>query len=145
MDRPLDDGTPDGVDKEFRGHRATQARPPRDFPGHAVIVDLLTKIEALREHQSLLAWKLDHMLATGNGGSGYEQRKPLSPTELAELRRAWGEFVDQGGVSADDLKCFLRGETIGHVRPVQRQHLRLVRSSKSAGQQQRWHTDNDAA
>ena len=90
-----------------RVEKALDYTPPRDFPGRAVILDLLNKAEALREHQHLLAFKLDHMLTTGNGGSGYEQHRPLSPKELAELRRAWREFVDRGGVTADDLRRFL--------------------------------------
>jgi hypothetical protein len=125
--------------------KSRHSTPPRNFPGQAVILDLLSKAEALREHQSLLAFKLNNMLATGSGGSGYERHNKLSPPDLAKLRRAWREFIEQGGVTADDLRRFLLGETIGNVKFRQRRHLRLVRSTKSAGPRQRSHTDNNAA
>jgi hypothetical protein len=71
-----------------------------NVPGQDIIVDLLNKIEALREHQNLLAWKLKRLLATGHGGSGYEHHKPLSSAELAALRQTWDKFISHGGASA---------------------------------------------
>jgi hypothetical protein len=102
------------------------------IPGQDIILDLLNKIEALREHQNLLAWKLNRVLATGHGGSGYENRKPLSPAELAVLRQTWDEFTRQGGVSADNLKRYLQGEKINTFTPVWRRDLRLVRVDRTA-------------
>ena len=79
----------------------------RDIPGLAVMFDLLTKTDALREHQKLLAWKLEHMLTTGYAGSGYEQHRQLCRSQLTELRRVWREFAERGGVTAADLTRFL--------------------------------------
>lgn len=124
--------------------RAERQRPShrsisrREFPAQEVILDLLEKAEALREHQNLLRWKLDHALATGNGGSGYEYQSRLSPVEIAQLRQAWEEFIAAGGVTADDLRRYVCGEKIGEVRPVQRQHLRLVRLGKPTSHLQRY-------
>jgi hypothetical protein len=101
------------------------------IPGLEIILDLLNKIDALREHQNLLAWKLNHVLTTGHGGSGYEHHAPLSPAELAPLRKTWDEFIRQGGVSAEDLKRYLRGEKIGTFTPVRGRDLRLVRSNEA--------------
>lgn len=105
-----------------------------NIPGQDIILDLLNKIEALREHQNLLAWKLNHVLATGHGGSGYEHHKPLSPAELAALRQMWDEFLRQGGVSADELKRYLQGEKISAFSSVRRRDLRLVRLNKAGWQ-----------
>ena len=97
----------------------------RGFPGQQIILDMLIKIEVIHEHQNLLRWKFNRLLETGSG----HENLCLSRTELAELRRAWGEFIQQGGVTAGDLRRFLRGEQIGDFRPIQRGHLRLARSS----------------
>jgi hypothetical protein len=105
-----------------------------NVPGQDIIVDLLNKIETLREHQNLLAWKLKHVLATGHGGSGYEHHKPLSSAELAALRQVWDEFISQGGVSADDLKRYLQGQKISTFTPVRRRDLRLVWLNKAGRQ-----------
>ena len=42
-----------------------------------------------------------------------------------EFERQWHEFLRQGGVTADDLRRWRRGETIGPA-VKQKRHLRLV-------------------
>ena len=61
MDMSPDDREPDGGANKCglceKGNPAGDRpqTPRRDFPGQAVILDLLNKIEALGEHQNMLA------------------------------------------------------------------------------------------
>jgi hypothetical protein len=114
-------------DDARREERLSHRRRRRDFPGQGVMLELLAKADRLREKQRLLADELYGMLTTGYPGCDYECYRLDTKQELAALREAWDEFTARGGVSADDLKCFIRGELFGAIRSVnKRGHLRLV-------------------
>jgi hypothetical protein len=102
----------------------------REFSGQMVVIELMQKIESLRERQRLLADDLMSMLERGDPGSDYDCYRLTTKQELAQLQRAWDDFTAQGGVTVDDLKAFLRGEKIGSGNVVKREHLRLVRARK---------------
>jgi hypothetical protein len=103
-----------------------RVRLRRSFPGQGLILDLLDKADDLRERQKLIAMELADILATGMDPDDDEHDD--EPVNVAALQKGWNAFVRGGGVSADDLRAFLRGEKIGPAVRVKR-HLRLVRSN----------------
>jgi hypothetical protein len=103
----------------------------RDFPGQEILLELLGEADRLREKQKLLADKLKQMLATGF--PAYDDRcRARTKQELATLRKAWDQFIARGGVSADDLNCFISGEPFGTSNVVKKGQLRLIRSKKTS-------------
>ena len=100
----------------------------RPLPFRDFILDCLEGIDALRAQQHAAHAELDNLIKTGDGGEPRSRVRCRS--ELDQMQAAWRDFIAAGGITASDLRCFLRGEPFGsstHV--VQRQHLRLVRSS----------------
>jgi hypothetical protein len=118
------------------------ASSSREFDGAHELLDLLEKIEALRERLCLLDRKLAYLLANGRLGDDPYER----PVDVVALQRAWHAFVAAGGVSADDLRAFIRGEHIGPAAQVIKKHLRLVSRQPQPIQRRMLHSDgNDAA
>jgi hypothetical protein len=94
-----------------------------------LILNLLGKIERLREQADLIARRLDYLLRTGRDSGGADEDYD-EPVDVALLRQTWEAFLTAGGVSADDLSRFLKGERISDQPVKRRRHLRLVRSNK---------------
>jgi hypothetical protein len=112
----------------------TQERP---LPLRDVILDCLEGLDVLREQQRTTLAKLDNLIKAGDGGEPRSRIRCRS--ELDQVQAVWREFIAAGGISADDLRCFLRGEPFGGpTRVVQRQHLRLVSSAPSLGELPRY-------
>jgi hypothetical protein len=52
-----------------------------------------------------------------------------SRVDVAMMWATWDAFLSAGGVTADDLARFLKGERINDQPVKRRRHLRLVRSN----------------
>jgi hypothetical protein len=109
----------DKVEQRVLRHR----RLRRSFPGDDLILELLDKVDDLRERQNLYRMQLADLLATGCLGDDPDEL----PVDVVELQKGWRDFIGQGGATADDLRRFLAGEQIGSQMRVKR-HLRIVAS-----------------
>jgi hypothetical protein len=97
----------------------------RDFPGQELILDILQEGEELRERQRLLDMRLQYLLEVGIDADSTDGKEEIEPLDVIALRKGWNAFLHEGGVCADDLHSFLRGEPIGPAARVKR-HLRLI-------------------
>jgi hypothetical protein len=113
---------------------STRARPrltspgARELPRQDLILNLLGKIERLREQADLVARRLTYLLATGRDAGGADEDYN-EPVDVALLQATWDAFLAAGGVTADDLTRFLNGEQLGAHPVKRRRHLRLIRSN----------------
>jgi hypothetical protein len=133
------------VDKRMdKRTEPTRRQPPRRlrraFPGADLLIDLLEQSDTLRERQHLLDMKLDYLLAIGIDTDCDEDAEPV---DVVGLQKGWNAFLREGGVSADDLRAYLRGECIGSARV--KRHLRLVSNNPKPARCGRVINGHDAA
>jgi len=115
----------------------------RDFAGADLLIDLLERSDAVRERQRLLARDLAFVLETGT--DPVYPDCPEVAVDVVALRKGCHDFLRQGGISADDLRAYLRGEPIGPAGRT-KAHLRLIASnSRSTLRHRRPLAGHDAA
>jgi hypothetical protein len=106
----------------------------RDFPGQKVMLELLARGDRLRFEQQILAGMLKGMLTTGDPGYEYEECRLDKNEDLCAMQKAWAEFTVCGGITADDLDHFIKGEPFGTAAAaVNKRHLRLVSNRRPWG------------
>jgi hypothetical protein len=118
--------------------------PERPLPLRGLILRCLEELDALHEQQRATVAKLNNLIKTGDAGQ--PQRRTRDRAELGQMQTLWHDFIAAGGISASDLRCFLRGEPFGGATyVVQREHLRLVWSAPSPGGLPRYQPPGESA
>jgi hypothetical protein len=88
------------------------------LPRHRELLNTLIVIDDLRMRLSIAMGALDELVYQDLLDDG---------ADLDLLQQLWAKFLVAGGVTADDLRKWLRGESIRHGKPVRvKRHVRLV-------------------